>query len=61
MANVTVTFQVLNVTEPVLAYHVIQSIRRTEITLEQALGYKVLVLLVPHCALTQNYKWVRAN
>ncbi|KAL9955828.1 hypothetical protein ACROYT_G037213 [Oculina patagonica] len=42
MANVTVTFQVLNVTKSVPAYHVIQSIRRADITLEQALGYKVI-------------------
>lgn len=45
MANVTVTFQVLNDTEPILAYDVIQSIGRASVTLEHALGYKVLVLV----------------
>ena len=45
MLNVNVTFQVLNATEPVLSYYVIQTIEEAKITLDQALGYTVLLLL----------------
>ena len=45
MSNVNVTFQVLNATEPVPSYHVIQTIEEANITLDQALGYTVLPLL----------------
>ena len=39
--NVNVTFQVLNGSEPLLAYPVIQSIERASFTLAQAVGYEV--------------------
>lgn len=42
--NVTVIFQVLNGSEPVAAHPVIRSIERASISLEQAVGYKVLII-----------------
>lgn len=38
----TVTFQVLNGSEPVLGYSVIQGIDQASYTLAQAVGYQVL-------------------
>lgn len=40
----TVIFQVLNGSEPVAAHPVIRSIERASISLEQAVGYKVLII-----------------
>ena len=42
--NVNVTFQVLNGSEPLLAYPVVQNIKGSNVTLDRAVGYTVTIV-----------------